>query len=214
MIRHRSFRARTTQVFCCVCQEPLAPSASRARCDILGRYMCARHGLQARRYERNRLLDLQPRLAVLLRGRPELSWMRTMLCPTLTAQLLRWPRDRSTQRLLPLLPYFLPFPAKCQPRWASNVRRQTQCGGCGATFGDDRSNVRPWGNYDLCRRCHTQTRRKHVRAATQFATLAAFVRSGGAWVLPLLHPTLNERVAKHLARKYRPRVAHDPERWI
>ena len=71
MTRFRSFRPRRgVAVDCAVCAEPLDKCT---RVDVLGRYMCSKHGLQSRRFTDRRLLALCPNFAVLLRRRPKLS---------------------------------------------------------------------------------------------------------------------------------------------
>jgi len=197
MTRHRTFRPRNITTTCCVCDVRLEASGSGARCDpILGRYLCSRHGLASKRYADSRLLDLQPRLALLLRARRDLTWIRTMLTPTLVEQLVRFPR-RGCKKTSP------PTDGCCA--WCYKK----------VAVDGTRRDVRPWHGVDFCRACYSRTRRRHQRSLSQMAALARFVRhDGGAWVLPLLQPSVNEHVAKMLAATRRPRRSRVSSDWI
>ena len=191
-----TFRPRDSASTCCaVCDERLEASGSGARCDpILGRYMCARHGLASTRYATKRLLDLAPRLALLLRSRREFSWLRMVLHPSLARRVVLF-RSKHSRRARP-------------------TPRTGRCAFCEKTVGADgsRRDVRPWCGSDYCRACHSRTSRAAARSASQLKALACFVREGGGeWVLALLRPLVNERIAKMLACR---REALDPNRYL
>jgi len=219
MTRHRTFLPRGSTAQCAVCEVGVGGSGfGRARCDCLGQLFCAKHGQTARRFTEKKLLDLQPSLANLFRQRKDLTFLKTMLDPSLVAQIVRYPPSgRPAATTLPfLLPYQRVGPRKRHRRRRKAEPHSTTCGLCLRQLcGEGRRQLRPWGDRDFCRKCHARVARQDDRAAAQFDALVTFVRrSNGCWVLPLLSPILQKRVVRYLARVRPAPVPLDPARFV
>ena len=210
MTRHRTFLPRSTQSQCAVCDARVGVGHGRARCDLRGTVLCSKHGQQSRRYTESRMLDLQPDLSVLIRARPDLSWIRTMLDDELASKLVRPHEFGPTATRLPRL---LPYPRAARPRHRRRGKATPYSTCC--VLGEGRSEMRPWRGHYLCRACHARVVRQHARANNQFDALVKYVRRNkGCWLVPLLHRKLRARVVQQLARSRPPRVALDRDRYV
>ena len=204
MTRYRTFRPRGMRLRCSVCDEVLR---SVARCCVLGRYMCSRHGAQSRRFEKKALLDHHPRLAIFLRQHTELSWIPSMLRSEIQRLLVRFPLVQGTPRLRRVIPY-----GEERPSVKARLAVPKQCGECHVPF-EEGTDVRRFRSVPMHRACYVRSQRQHQRARSQFAALLGLARRGAAWVVPMLDPLLSERITKHLARRG-PRRFHDTDRWV
>ena len=195
--RYQTKRPRSMgKAVCCLpnCGSPAT------RMDFVGRPMCNTHGQRAARHTRNTLFDQHPQIAVLLHRQPKLTWLRGMLRADIVSRLDRYTiADATPQRVVP-------YAAHKNPRRTQKRKRGRSlcCTVCRTEFvaGEGRSSIRPWYNgseeFDLCRACHSRTRRTHARANTQFNQLIAVVRGGAMWLVPKLNATLARRVAEYL----------------
>ena len=212
MTRHRTCMPRSTCTQCAVCKGRVGAGCGRTRGDLLGQVMCSKHGQAARRFAATRLLDLQPRLFVLLRARADLTFLRgPCLEPGLLAQLVMYP-PRTAGEATVTLPFMMPYQYARRERHRRRAgnKQAASCGQCHAILVN---GSRPWSGIDVCRPCHARTARQHDRAVKQFGILVSFVRNQGSWLLGLLHPNLRARVVRHLAA-LRATRSLDPDRFV
>jgi len=216
MTRYKTYLPRSTTSKCVVCMASTGTGChERTRIDVLGRVMCSKHGQASRRFTDKHLFAHQPRLYMLLRARRDLTFLRSaMLDPPLLAQLVRYPLPG-----VPTLPFILPTPRDgARPRHRRRRKaegaRSACCGLCTCSL-DEQAGRRPWGNLDLCRACHARSLRLHERGATQFEAIVTYIRlNKGAWLVPLLCPTLRARVVQALAQLCPRRTPLDRERFV
>ena len=180
---------------CVACDAPLI-GHKRARHDVVGRWMCSKHGQASQSYAKRWLPRVCPRLAMLLADKPTMRWVLQFTISELIDSITRFKDARPIWLCRDVMPYYNPNPSRVPPRTV-DVPEATHCGvrACGQPLG---SRKYCFGNLPTCVSCWWRMQRQHTAAAKRFDQLFAVCQAPETrWLRQLLHPTLRKRIRRH-----------------